>query len=96
MIGRASEQAIERAIERSSDRASERASDRAFHTYTRTLVHAYTRTRVKRRFSENTYKPTISDVQTTLKREDVSMPIQKISPEQDLETQLQKTNYQNY
>ena len=52
--------------------------------------------RVKRRFSENTYKPTISDVQTILKREDVSMPIQKISPGQDLETQLQKTNYQNY
>ena len=64
-----------------------------------TRVHAYTCKRVKcakRRFSENIYKPTISDVQTTLKREDVSMPIQKISPGQDLETQLQKSNYQNY
>ena len=36
-----------------------------------------------------------SDVQTTLKHEDVSMPIPKNSPGQDLETQLQKTNYRN-
>ena len=39
---------------------------------------------------ELSFLPTISDVQTTLKREDVSMRIQKISPGQELETQLQK------
>ena len=67
-------------------RAIERASDRAIHAYTR-------ETRVKRvkcRFPKNTYKPTISDVQTTLKHEDVSMPILKIGPGQDLATELQQ------
>ena len=63
----------------------QRATDRA--------IERYTRTRVKLRFSKTIHKPIFSDVQTTLKHEDVSMPIQKISPGQDLETELQKNKF---
>ena len=86
-------EASDRASDRARDRTSERSRNMRVHAYTCTRVHLYAHARVKRmkrRFLENTYKPIISDVQTTLKREDVNMQIQNISPGQDLETQLQK------
>ena len=47
---------------------------------------------LKVQFSKNTNEPTIFDIKTTVKHDDVSMPILKVSPGQDLETQLQKTS----
>ena len=44
----------------------------------------------KIRFSKNTHKPDRLTMSSTAKRDDVSMPILKVSPGQDLETQLQK------
>ena len=45
---------------------------------------------LKVQFSKNTHKPDIFTVSSIVKRVDVSMPILKVSPGQDLETQLQK------
>ena len=45
---------------------------------------------LKMRFSKNTHKPDIFTIQNPMKRDDVSIPILKVSPGQDLETQLQK------
>ena len=45
---------------------------------------------LKMRFLKNTHKPDIFTISKGMKRDDVSMPILKVSPGQDLETQLQK------
>ena len=50
---------------------------------------------MKMRFSKNTHKPDLFTIQTTAKRDDVSMPILKVSPGQDLGTQLQKKSWRN-
>ena len=42
------------------------------------------------RFSKNTHKPDIFTISNPMKRDDVSMPILKVSPGQDLGTKLQK------
>ena len=41
---------------------------------------------LKMRFSKNTHKPDIFTIQNPMKRDDVSIPILKVSPGQDLET----------
>ena len=50
---------------------------------------------LKMRFSKNTHKLDLFTIQTTAKRDDVSMPILKVSPGQDLGTQLQKKSWRN-
>ena len=45
---------------------------------------------LKMRFSKNTHKPDIFTISNPVKRDDVSIPILKVSPGQDLGTQLQK------
>ena len=47
---------------------------------------------VKMRFSKNTNEPTIFDVTTTVKHDDVSMKIIKISPSLCQKIELQKTS----
>ena len=47
------------------------------------------------RFSKNTHKPDIFTISNPMKRDDVSMPILKVSPGQDLGTQLQKKSWRN-
>ena len=50
---------------------------------------------LKMRFSKNTHKPDIFTIQNPMKRDDVSIPILKVGPGQDLETQLQKKSWRN-
>ena len=44
---------------------------------------------LKMRFSKNTHKPDIFTISRPMKHDDVSIPILKVSPGQDLGTQLQ-------
>ena len=50
---------------------------------------------LKTRFSKNTHKPDIFTIPNPMKRDDVSIPILKVSPGQDLGTQLQKKSWRN-
>ena len=51
---------------------------------------------VKMRFSKNTNEPTIFDVTTTVKHDDVSMKIIKVSPSLGKKIELQKKSSKSY